>query len=223
MTAARNSKFDLSTLPKAPDFSFELTLWNSGVQFIAGIDEAGRGALAGPVAAAAVIFPPDPGLEARLRGVNDSKKLTKNGRDEWAQRIPGMALANAVGLASNTEIDEIGIVPATRLAVERALQGLYFSPQHLLVDFLKLPDCALPQTALIKGDARSLSIAAASIMAKTARDEMLRLLDLEYPGYGFAQHKGYGTRAHQQAIQELGLTASHRQSFHLKHHHNTVE
>jgi ribonuclease HII len=121
-----------------------------------------------------------------------------------------------VGFASAQEIDDLGIVPATRLAVQRALVKLMPCPQHLLVDYLKLPDCELPQTALVKGDERSLSIAAASILAKTARDEILFQLNQQYPEYGFAAHKGYGTVAHRQAIQRMGYSEVHRRSFRIK-------
>jgi len=208
-------KFDRSLIPPAPDLSFEAALWATGVDFVAGIDEAGRGALAGPVAAAAIVFPADRRLAAALEGVRDSKQMTPVARRAWAVRLPGLSLAQAVGFASAQEIDELGIVPATRLAVQRALTQLSPSPQHLLVDYLKLPDCELPQTALIKGDERSLSISAASILAKTARDEILCQLDQEFPEYGFAAHKGYGTAAHRQAIQRMGYSAEHRRSFRI--------
>ena len=209
-------KFDRSLIPPAPDFQFELALWQGGIQWVAGIDEAGRGALAGPVAAAAVIFPPNPDLIADLGGVRDSKEMTPDQRTNWAARLPGLAQAWGVGFASNIEIDTMGIVPATRLAVQRALQQCPLVPQHLLIDYLELPDCPLPQTPLVKGDARSLSIAAASIMAKTARDELMRKIEQEYPGYKFAANKGYGTAAHRKVIHELGLTPLHRKSFHFE-------
>jgi ribonuclease HII len=209
-------KFDDSLLPAAPDLSFEDALWNAGVHYVAGIDEAGRGALAGPVAAGAIILPVDVQIANALKGVRDSKQMTPAERSAWALRLPYLALTWAVGFASEQEIDEIGIVPATRLAAERALARLTPSPQHLLLDFLHIPECSLPQTALIKGDARSLSIAAASILAKTARDNVLRQLDLEYPGYGFAAHKGYGTTAHIQSIRRLGFSKAHRHSFQIR-------
>ena len=208
-------KFDRSLLPSAPDFSFESALWAQGVNVVAGIDEAGRGALAGPVAAAAIIFPPEPGLCLALTGVRDSKVMSPAQRGEWASRLPGLALAYAVGYASNLEIDALGILPATCLAVERALAGLAQTPQHLLIDYLVLPGCPTPQTPLVKGDARSLSIAAASILAKVARDDCLRQLDTAFPGYGFARHKGYGTAAHRKALSDLGPSPVHRRSFRL--------
>jgi ribonuclease HII len=207
------SKFDLSLLPPSPDLQFERELWERGFTRVAGIDEAGRGALAGPVCAAAVILPPGEGIAADLSGVRDSKQMQPAEREHWAACIQRSALAWGVGFASHEEIDAQGIVPATRLAIDRALRGLAVSPDHLLVDFLALPSVPLPQTSLIKGDARSLSIAAASVLAKTARDELLRTLDTEYPGYGFAAHKGYGTRAHRRCLARLGACAIHRRSF----------
>lgn len=206
-------RFDRSLLPAAPDFAFESELWAAGMRWVAGVDEAGRGALAGPVAAAALIFPPDPLLSRELNGVRDSKEMTPPDREAWAERLAGLALASAVGFASAAEIDALGIVPATRLAVSRALAELALQPEHLLVDYLPLPEVPLPQTSLVKGDARSLSIAAASILAKTRRDAVLRQLDEAYPGYGLAAHKGYCTAAHCAALDRLGLSAVHRLSF----------
>jgi ribonuclease HII len=209
-------KFDRALIPASPDLSFEQALWSQGVQMIAGIDEAGRGALAGPVAAGVVILPARDGLMAQLRGVRDSKQMTPEQRAKWADELRLIALAWGVGLASAREIDEFGIVPATRLAAQRALQQITIQPQHLLLDFLQLPEVHLPQTPLVKGDERSLSIAAASILAKTIRDELLCDYNRQYPGYGFAVHKGYGTAAHRLAMQRLGLTPIHRRSFQWK-------
>lgn len=206
-------KFDLSSLPSAPDLQFETALWAQNLRRLAGIDEAGRGALAGPVAAAAVILPVEPDLMAELHGVRDSKQMSPQAREEWAGCIQRVALAWAVGFASNLEIDALGIVPATRLAVGRALAGLSVRPEHLLVDYLALPDIPLPQTSLIKGDARSLSIASASVLAKTARDHLLQRLDNDYPEYGFAAHKGYGTLAHRRRLAQFGPCPIHRRSF----------
>jgi ribonuclease HII len=206
-------KFDRSLLPATPNLSFEIERWASGVCVVAGIDEAGRGALAGPVAAAALVLPVDEDLCRQLSGVRDSKEMTPHQREIWAVQLRACALAYGVGMASHLEIDAIGIVPATRLAVQRALESLNISPQHLLLDYLKLPDCPIPQTSLVKGDARSLSIAGASILAKTARDALMRQLDALYPGYGFAAHKGYGTLAHRQALAYLGPSPIHRLSF----------
>jgi ribonuclease HII len=209
-------KFDPRLIPASPDLSFELPLWSAGLQRVAGLDEAGRGALAGPVAAAAIILPAGPEILPALHGVHDSKQMTPDQRRFWAERLQAEALCYAVGFASHAEIDLCGIVPATRLAMQRALCQLPLTPQHLLLDFLDLPDLSLPQTGLVKGDRRSLSIAAASVLAKTARDALMCRLDQEYPGYGFAIHKGYGTLAHRRALQALGPSPVHRLSFHLK-------
>jgi ribonuclease HII len=207
--------FDRSLIPDEPDLSFERSLWDAGLTAVAGIDEAGRGALAGPVSAAAVILPPDPAIGNWLKGVRDSKQLTPDQRETTREKILQLALAWGVGYATNEEIDLIGILPATRIAAWRALKSLSISPAHLLLDYIFLPDIPVPQTALIKGDCRSLSIAAASILAKTARDATLRELDQVYPGYGFAAHKGYGTEAHRAALQRLGACPLHRLSFSL--------
>jgi ribonuclease HII len=209
-------KFDRRLLPEAPDLSFEIALWHSGVQNVAGIDEVGRGALAGPVAAAVLILPDDPGLVFSLAGVRDSKQMLPAERELWAPKLRLCALAYGVGFASPQEIDLVGIVPATRLAIMRAMACLEIMPQHLLLDYLELPECSLPQTPLVKGDARSLSIAGASVLAKTARDEQMRQLDTQYPGYGFALHKGYGTAMHRQALERSGPSPIHRRSFHFK-------
>jgi ribonuclease HII len=206
-------KFDRRQLPLAPNFEFEIGLWDQGYNLVAGVDEAGRGALAGPVAAGALIFPSNPGLLPTLKGVRDSKQMTLAQRSFWAQRLEEVCLAWGVGFASSGEIDELGIVPATRLAVWRAVQALSRQPEHLLVDYLKLPDLSIAQTPLVKGDARSLSIAAASILAKTRRDALLCELEAQYPGYGLAQHKGYGTEMHRAALDRLGPSPIHRHSF----------
>ncbi len=207
--------FDLSLLPPAPDLAFELRLWQAGISAVAGIDEAGRGALAGPVAAAAVILPAEASVTQALRGVRDSKQMTPEQRQTAREKIIRHAITWGVGLASAQEIDRMGILPATRLAACRALEALTTPAAHLLLDYLVLPGIAIPQTALVKGDCRSLSIAAASVIAKTSRDAILRELEDAYPGYGFAGHKGYGTLAHRQAIRRLGACREHRLSFTL--------
>jgi ribonuclease HII len=204
-------RFDPAEIPSAPNLSFEQALWASGLHAVAGLDEAGRGAWAGPVSAAAVILPADPGLVKTLHGVRDSKQMRPHARDEWAAQIRAAATAWGIGFASHEEIDQMGIVPATRLAMHRALSEL--PAEALLIDALRLPKIPLPQASLIKGDARSLSIAAASVLAKTARDALLVELDSAYPGYGFARHKGYGTAAHREAIARLGPCPIHRMSF----------
>jgi len=206
-------RFDPDLLPPAPDLSFENGLWEAGIEKIAGIDEAGRGALAGPVAAAAVILPSSSSISGALGGLKDSKQLSPTERDKWAEVIRQKARAWGVGFASHTEIDQWGIVPATRLAAQRALGNIDLTQEHLLLDYLFLPEVNIPQTNLIKGDQRSLSIAAASILAKTARDKLLVELDSEYPGYHFSNHKGYATSQHLAAIERLGPCSVHRQSF----------
>lgn len=182
---------------------------------MAGIDEAGRGALAGPVSAAAVVLPMDRDLLHSLSGVRDSKQMTPAQREFWRGHILRLAAGWGVGFASAGEIDSLGIVPATRLAAWRALAGIINPPDHLILDYLFLPDYPLPQTSLVKGDQRSLSVAAASVLAKTSRDAALVALDAQIPGYGFARHKGYGTAAHCAALKRLGPSPAHRRTFHL--------
>ena len=206
-------RIDPSLIPQNPDLSFEQSLWNQGLIHIAGIDEAGRGCLAGPVTAAAVILPQlgdDPDLFGNVR---DSKQITMKARERQQKIIEENCLDWGVGFASNLEIDRYGIVPSTRLAVSRALENLQLQPQHLLVDYIVLPDIPVPQTRLVKGDARSLSIAAASILAKTHRDAQMITLSSKYPGYDLGANKGYGTAAHRKAIQKLGPSPLHRMSF----------
>lgn len=200
-----------------PDLTHEANLWGY-YRHIAGLDEAGRGALAGPVAVGAVILPDDPRLLSRtLQGVRDSKQLTPLERDALAPRIQEVARTWSVAFASAEEIDSLGIVPATRLAALRALHGLSFLPQYLLTDFrLELPELDISQTALVKGDALCLSIAAASVLAKTARDQLMCELDSCYQGYGLGKHKGYGTLSHRSALKRLGVSPIHRRSFQLK-------
>ena len=201
------------TVPEAPDLTLEQAYWGIGMTSIGGIDEAGRGAWAGPVAAGVVMLPPDASLAASLHGVRDSKQMTPAQRTYWAAQIKSAAAAWGVGLASHQEIDALGIVPATRLAARRALDMLPTVLDGLLLDWLLLPGVPLPQTALIKGDGRVLSIACASVLAKTSRDVLLVELDAVYPGYGFAAHKGYGTQAHQDALRLHGPCPIHRMSF----------
>jgi ribonuclease HII len=206
-------RIDPSLLPPSPNLSFEEKLWKAGIKHIAGVDEAGRGALAGPVAAAAVILPPIASILETLHGLDDSKQLSPVERTAWADNIRTEAAAWGIGFASHEEIDLWGIIPATRLAAHRAMEKFEFSAQHLLLDYLFLPDCDIPQTSLVKGDARSLSIAAASVLAKTARDALLIRLESEYPGYRFSAHKGYGTPQHLAALHQLGPSEVHRMSF----------
>lgn len=180
------------------------------------MDEAGRGAWAGPVFAAAVILPVVPFLLQSLKGVRDSKLMTPKAREEWAPRIKETAKSWGIGYASAKEIDSLGILPATKLAVSRALENLVPGPDYLLTDYLVFQENENPQTALIKGDRISLTIASASILAKTARDAVMVNLDEHYPGYSFSHNKGYGTSAHQAAIHRIGLCEIHRKSFSIQ-------
>ena len=209
-------KFDISTLPKYPDLKIEAPLWDAGWAHIAGIDEAGRGALAGPVCAAAVILPNLPERTRILAGVRDSKQMTQLQRERFEPLVKEIAISYGIGFATAAEIDEIGILPATRLAAKRAVEALSPTPDYLITDYLKLPEIDIPQEHFIKGDARSLTIAAASVLAKTARDAHLRQLDEQVPGYDLSRHKGYGTKAHRAAIHKLGKSPIHRQSFQIK-------
>ncbi|MCR5452116.1 MAG: ribonuclease HII [Lachnospiraceae bacterium] len=176
---------------------------------ICGIDEAGRGPLAGPVVAAAVILP----TGHLIPGVNDSKKLTEKKREKLFDVIMEEALAVGVGISDHKVIDEINILQATYRAMREAIDSLSVKPDLLLCDAVEIPDVDIPQVPIVKGDAKSLSIAAASIIAKVTRDRMMRDFDEEYPGYGFAGHKGYGTKAHYAAIEKLGISPIHRYTF----------
>lgn len=201
-----------------PNLKFETNLWDSGLFHVAGLDEAGRGALAGPVAVGAVILPNDKTLLSRtLKQARDSKQLTAHVRESLAPAIKETAWAWSVGFADADEIDAQGIVWAVRLAASRALHQFTITPQYLLTDFrLELPHLDIPQTSLVKGDARCLSIACASILAKTERDALMRELDERHPGYGLAKHKGYGTQAHRSAMKRMGLSSVHRRTFRVK-------
>lgn len=206
-------RIDPGLIPTSPNLQFERALWKAGFPAVAGVDEAGRGCLAGPVTAGAVILPPEDRIADALRGIRDSKQLSPTAREEARAIIEEVSLSWAVGWADNREIDRMGIVPATRLAVWRALDGLDPPPDHLMVDYLVLPDIPIPQTRLVKGDARSLSIAAASILAKTHRDAWMRASASDHPGYGFENNKGYGTALHRKAILSRGACPLHRLSF----------
>lgn len=208
------SVVDRSALAFAPSLDYEMALWEGGYRYITGIDEAGRGALAGPVAAGVIILPQIAGLLDKLHGVRDSKLMTPNARQTWREVICQTALCWAVGFANHEEVDALGIVPATRLAVTRAIVQLNPAPDYLLSDLLILPEVDVPQTALVKGDRLALSVAAGSILAKTARDQFMIEAGSSYPAYGFAQHKGYGTRQHRQALSHFGSCPLHRKSFH---------
>lgn len=197
---------------RRPDFAFERRLWRGRVTLVAGVDEVGRGPLAGPVAAGAVIFAPDPSFRW-LKDVNDSKKLTVEAREELAPLIWEKSLAAAVRFVSAETIDRIGIAEASRQAMLGALGDLCVRPQHLLLDAFPLNACRLDQTPIIGGDGLSRSIAAASIIAKVARDRLMAAHDERYPEYGFAQHKGYFTPEHARALREAGPCELHRRSF----------
>ena len=190
-------------------FSYETEAWSEGFAFVAGLDEAGRGPLVGPVVAAAVILDP----KCDWTGIDDSKKLSAKQRDKFFDKIIAEALFYGVGQASHEEIDSINILQATKLAMKRAISAMGIEPDYLLIDAVKLADISIKQTSLIKGDSKSASIAAASILAKVTRDRMLEELDLAYPQYGFSQHKGYGTKVHYEAIAKYGIIAEHRRSF----------
>lgn len=200
-------------LPSRPNLEFEQRLWQEGYRIIAGLDEAGRGAWAGPVYAAAVVLPNDPRVSNLLSGVRDSKRMTPGQRDRWRGCIQSAAVAWSVASSTNEEIDRMGILPATCLAMQRALDELRNPPNHLLVDYIHIENCACPQLSLPYGDCRSLSIAAASVLAKTGRDAWMVQMEEAFPGYGFAQHKGYGTVQHRQALMQKGMLPIHRRTF----------
>lgn len=189
---------------------FETELWEQGLLHVAGVDEAGMAPLAGPVVAAAAVLPKG----YRLKGLDDSKKiLDAEKREELAVAIKRDAVAWAVGRAEVEEIDRVNIYHAGLLAMRRAVEGLGLKPDFCLVDARKIPECPSPQRGIIKGDSLSMSIAAASILAKTTRDRLMAELDTQYPGYGLAAHKGYPTPAHVQALREKGVSPIHRRSF----------
>lgn len=188
---------------------FETSLWENGYHAVAGVDEAGMSPLAGPVSAGSVILKPG----TRIIGIDDSKKLDTATREELAKEIKEKAESWCVAFVEVEEIDAINIYWAGIQAMERAIQGLESTPQHLLVDAKRLKQIDIPQQAIIKGDAKSASIAAASILAKVERDAVMRMLDWRYPGYGFADHKGYPVPAHYEALVRLGACAAHRRSF----------
>ncbi len=199
---------------KRPNLDIEKEIWATGQRHVAGLDEAGRGAWAGPVVAAAVILPPSRGdLTDALAGVRDSKLLSPRQREAQIPVIRETCVAVGIGMASARFIDRCGIVAATQQAMLMALHNLLIPPQYLLIDALHLPGVSTPQRALPKGDLRVLSIAAASILAKVFRDHLMIALDRYRPGYAFASHKGYGTAAHHAALSLLGPSTVHRLSF----------
>jgi ribonuclease HII len=190
-------------------WTVEVDLWNLGYAFVAGIDEAGRGALAGPVVAAAVILPP----HKAIPNVDDSKRLTRGAREALLPEIYRMAAGIGVGYVDASVIDRVNIRHGTLLAMQAAIQDLPCVPDFLLIDGRDQAPARQPQQTFVRGDQRVGSIAAASIVAKVTRDHLMESLDSRFPGYGFAQHKGYGTTAHLQAIQHLGPSTLHRRTF----------
>jgi ribonuclease HII len=197
-----------------PGLFYELELLRSGSMLIAGVDEAGRGAWAGPVVAAAVVLPVQRfDLAYKLNGVQDSKQMTPAQRAIWFSSIQEIAQSTAIGYATALEIDSIGLSAATRKAMQRAITQLAVEPQHLLIDHIRLPEVKVPQTAVTHGDASILSIAAASVIAKVARDRAMIAFGRLFPGYGFENHKGYGTSAHREALERLGACEIHRRSY----------
>lgn len=187
----------------------EKELWDSGIKYIAGIDEVGRGPLAGPVVTAAVILSPD----TRIEYINDSKKLSEKKREELFDIIMDKALSVCVTMEDHTVIDDINILQATLKSMKNSIEGLDIKPGYILADAVHIPDIDIPQKGIIKGDSKSMSIAAASIIAKVTRDRLMVEMDKVYPGYDFAKNKGYGTKDHINAIKEKGLCPIHRLSF----------
>ena len=188
--------------------TYEKECYARGMELIAGVDEVGRGPLAGPVVAAAVILP----KACKIPGLNDSKKIPKSKHKEIYEAVLQNAIAIGIGVKDNQVIDQVNIYEATKLAMMEAIGQLEPQPQHLLIDAMRL-DLPISQTSIIKGDANSLSIAAASIVAKVTRDQMMEEFDKEYPGYDFAQNAGYGTANHLAGLDQLGVTPIHRRSF----------
>ena len=192
---------------------YEDALHAQGIQYVAGVDEVGRGPLAGPVVTAAVILPAD----FDVLGVDDSKKLSEKKREELFDIIKEKAICYSIGMNDEKRIDEINILEATKEAMGKAIKSLEIQPEHILIDALTLKDVDIPQTGIVKGDATSVSIAAASILAKVTRDRMMVEYESAYPGYGFAQNKGYGTKAHYEDLDKNGITPIHIRSFLVKY------
>ena len=190
-------------------YRFESAAWRRGITRLAGVDEAGRGPLAGPVVAAAVVLPPG----ARIAGVDDSKRLLPEERERLFDVIRGRAVGVAVAVVDHVTIDRINILQATRLAMGQALAALDVEPELVLTDFVAVPGLRCPQRSLVEGDRRSASVAAASIIAKVTRDRIMEEADREYPAYGFRRHKGYATPEHRMALEQHGPCALHRRTF----------
>ena len=209
-SSARLHPSPLNSHPSSICTTFEEEARQRGHRLVAGVDEVGRGALAGPVVAAAIILNPEAPLP---EGLNDSKKLTPLQRERIAQELKRTAVCYSVGVISHEEIDETNILIATKRAMIEALKGLQPCAEFLLIDAIQLKESPLPQRAIIHGDSVSASIAAASVIAKTFRDRLMRVFDAIHPGYGFAQHVGYGTRAHHEALSRYGPCCIHRRTF----------
>ena len=203
---------DLSTRHKMEEvdlYKYEKELYCKGIKYIAGVDEVGRGPLVGPVVTACVILPRDFVLE----GLTDSKKLTEKKRNLFYDYIMDHAISVGIGIKSEKIIDEVNIYEATKLAMYEAIEKSTVRPEHVLIDAMKLDKLDMPSTSIIKGDAKSISIAAASVIAKVTRDRMLDELDLKYPMYGFKNNKGYPTKKHIEAIEQFGIIEEHRRTF----------
>ena len=197
-----------------PNLDIEQDVRSVQYKYIAGVDEVGRGPLAGPVVSAAVVLPHDlTGNEGWLGVINDSKKLSEPKRQMAYEIISREAVSVAVGITNASTIDSVGILPATISSMFTALRGLEVYPDFVLFDFIPLKDCEYPYRTVVKGDTKSYSISAASIIAKVTRDELMKEADEQYPGYGFSGHKGYGTAKHLDAIKRLGPCEIHRRSF----------
>jgi ribonuclease HII len=209
--AGETLRLVIAKMKTRPDLQHERRLWQAGMTAVAGLDEAGRGAWAGPVVAGAVVLAQRD--DGALAGVDDSKRLSPGQRAALYDRVTAAAADWAAGAASAQEIDALGILPATRLAMARALAGLAAAPQCLLIDHLRLPGAPVAQHAITHGDSLVLSIAAASIVAKVTRDRLMVKLDGDFPGYGFARHKGYGTPEHRRMLHGLGPCPIHRTTF----------
>lgn len=190
-------------------YKYEKELWNEGINYIGGIDEVGRGPLIGPVVTACVILPKD----FELKGLTDSKKLSEKKREEYYDYIMEHALSVSVGMMDEKVIDEVNIYEATKLAMYQAVEKSKIKPEHVLIDAMKLENLDMPSTSIIKGDAKSISIAAASVIAKVTRDRMMIELDEKYPMYGFKSHKGYPTKKHVEAVEKYGLIDGYRLTF----------
>jgi len=196
-------------MEKVDLYKYEKELWNKGINYIGGVDEVGRGPLIGPVVTACVILPKN----FELDGLTDSKKLTEKKREEYYDYIMEHALSVSVGMMDEKVIDEVNIYEATKLAMYQAINDSSIKPEHVLIDAMKLEELEIPNTPIIKGDAKSISIAAASVIAKVTRDRMMIELDEKYPMYGFKSHKGYPTKKHVEAIEKYGLIDGYRLTF----------